>query len=131
MTISDYTADAFILLIFGGSVILFTFIVLIIIQNKTLSHKLDKLFFTSSYFNSFELAAYSHFPLFIWKVLAYIRAITFPKSMKKRFGENKVTKYISTSDVINAYITLVTVAFLVFTVLNALASVTVLYFTNQ
>jgi len=131
MSISDYTADAFLLLITGGPLILAGLIVLIVIQSPRLKKKLDHLLFNSNHFNELELAAYNQFPLVMWKVLAYVRAIVFPKSMRKRFGDLNVPDYVSVLDKFLAYLTIIIITLFIITFINAISSVIFLYFSNQ
>jgi len=131
MSVSDYTADAFYLLITGGPLILLGLIALIIIQSSRLKKRLDHLLFNSNHFNELELVAYNQFPLVMWKVLAYVRAIVFPKSMRKRFGDVDITSHVSTIDIFLAYLTIIIITLFILTFINAISSVILLYFSNQ
>lgn len=131
MSVSDYTADAFYFLITGGPLLLLGLIVLIVIQSPRLRKKLDHLLFNSNNFNELELAAYNQFPLVMWKVLAYVRAIVFPKSMRRRFGDLDVTNHVSTIDKFLAYLTIIIITLFMFSFINAISSVIFLYFSNQ
>jgi len=131
MSISDYTADAFLFLITGGPLILLGLILLIIVQSTRLNKKLDHLLFNPNHFNELELATYNQFPLIIWKVLAYVRAIVFPKTMSKRFGDIIVPNHVSTLDKLLAYLTIIIIALFIVTLLNAVTSVILLYLSNQ
>ena len=130
MTISDYTADAFLFLITGGPIIIISLITLIIIQNIRLSKKLDSHLFNAKNFNELELAAYNQFPLVTWKVLAYVRAIVFPKTMIKRFGNFIVADHVSKLDLFIAYITVLVITLFIVTILNAITSFIILYLSN-
>jgi len=131
MSVSDYTADAFYFLITCGPLLLLGLIVLIVVQSPRLRKKLDHLLFNSSNFNELELAAYNQFPLVMWKVLAYVRAIVFPKSMRRRFGDLDITSHVSTIDIFLAYLTIIIITLFILTFINAISSVIFLYFSNQ
>jgi len=130
MISSSYTADAFLLLMTAGPLMLLALIVLIAIQSYRFKRKLDHLLFNSNHFNDRELATYNEFPSVIWKVLAYVRAIVFPKTMIKRFGDLFVPDHVSTLDKFLANLTIFISTFFIIILINAIGSVILQYFSN-
>lgn len=130
MNISEYTANAFLFLITGGPIIIISIIILIIIQSLRLNKKLDPYLFNSKNFNELELTIYNQFPLVTWKVLAYVRAIVFPKTMIKRFGSFDVKYHVTKLDIFTAYLTILAIAIFIITIINAITSVIMLYLSN-
>jgi len=53
---------------------------------------LDSAYFNENHFSLYELSIYKSFPLVYIKVLAYIRAIVLPETMRKRFKDNILVK---------------------------------------
>lgn len=64
---------------------------LLIIQTLIYKKILDPSYFNKNHFNDYELNVFNSFPLSLMKTLAYVRAIVFPKTMKKRFNTNILT----------------------------------------
>jgi len=85
----------------GGAIFIVLF-PLLLVQHFIYKKTLDPTYFNNNYFSLHELAIYNSFPLFLIKTIAYIRAIVFPRTMRKRFEskiiipkENKVTYFLA------------------------------------
>jgi hypothetical protein len=61
---------------------------------------------------------FSSFPLSMLKTLAYIRLITFPNSLRKRFGNATSRNKISGLDLFLSYLTMAVLAISVMLLLN-------------
>jgi len=61
---------------------------LLFIQTSIYKKLFDATYFNSNHFSLSELAMLNSFPLHFIKTLTYVRAIVFPRTMKKRFKEN-------------------------------------------
>lgn len=61
---------------------------------------------------------FSSFPLSMLKTLAYIRLITFPNSLRKRFGSATARNKISGLDLFLSYLTMAVLAISVMLLLN-------------
>ena len=61
---------------------------LLFIQTFIYKKLFDTTYFNKNHFSLSELVMFNSFPLHFIKTLAYVRAIVFPKTMKKRFTKN-------------------------------------------
>jgi len=104
--------------LFYGIPLSILLVVLIGLQSWTLSRRLDKYLFNEEYFMPQEMAMFSSFPLSMLKTLAYIRLITFPNSLRKRFGSATARNKISGLDLFLSYLTMAVLAISVMLLLN-------------
>jgi len=104
--------------LFYGIPLSILLVVLIGLQSWTLSRRLDKYLFNEEYFMPQEMAMFSSFPLSMLKTLAYIRLITFPNSLRKRFGNATARNKISGLDLFLSYLTMAVLAISVMLLLN-------------
>ena len=65
------------------------FVPLLLIQNFIHKKILDPTYFNNKHYSNYELEIFTSFPLLLVKTLGYIKAIVFPKTMKRKFG-NKI-----------------------------------------
>ena len=70
------------------SVSLVIIIPLLLIQHFIYKRILDPTYFNSKYYSAYELAIFGSFPLFLIKTIGYIKAIVFPKTMRRKFKNN-------------------------------------------
>ncbi|MCW8987754.1 MAG: hypothetical protein OQK75_08830 [Gammaproteobacteria bacterium] len=61
---------------------------LLFIQTFIYKKIFDATYFNNNHFSLNEIAMFNSFPLYFIKTLAYVRAIVFPKTMRKRFKNN-------------------------------------------
>jgi len=110
MSIDDYMVGTLWVLIFYGMPLAILMIVLVVVQNWTLSRRLDKYLFNENYFTPQEMVMFSSFPLSLLKTLGYIRLITFPNSLRKRFGSTSVRDKINGLDLFLSHFTMILLA---------------------
>lgn len=61
---------------------------LLFIQHFIYKKVLDHIYFNSKHYSAYELAIFDSFPLFLIKTIGYIKAIVFPKTMRRKFKNN-------------------------------------------
>lgn len=61
---------------------------LLFIQTFIYKKLFDPSYFNKNHYSDYELSIFNSFPLFLIKTLGYIKAITFPKTMRMKFEEN-------------------------------------------
>lgn len=61
---------------------------LLLILHFIYKKNLDPLYFNEAHFSTYELSIFNSFPLLLIKAITYIRAITLPGTMRKRFKHN-------------------------------------------
>lgn len=83
-----YMRLSFILLAIMSASVIVGLIPLLFIQAFIYKKIFDATYFNNHHFSLNELAMFNSFPLNFIKTLAYVRAIVFPKTMKKRFEDN-------------------------------------------
>ena len=104
MGVDSYIRFSAIMAFYIGISGAFIAIIILSIQNFTLSRQLDKHILNKKYFNEYELNIYMSFPLSLIKIIAYQVGIVFPKIMEKRFHDFYIRKYINSIDFILSYI---------------------------
>ena len=102
-------------------------LIILLLQNFTLSHQLDKFILNKDYFNDYELNIYTSFPLSIIKVIAYQAGIVFPGIMKKRFNQFEIRKH---TDPINIMLSYICIFFLILSPITFVNLVTTFFITN-
>jgi len=112
---------------FLGLFLLVIMVVLLLLQNLTLPRCLDKHLYNENYFTPQELSMFSNFPLSLLKTLAYIRLISFPNSLRKRFGNATARDKISMVDLFLSHLTMAVFAVGTLIVLNFLIAMTLNY----
>lgn len=113
----------------GGAIFIVLF-PLLLVQHFIYKKMLDPTYFNNNYFSLHELAIYNSFPLFLIKTIAYIRAIVFPKTMRKRFEsktiipkENKVIYFL-------AWVSMLIIIYCGIVLINTVI-MAVLFYSNQ
>lgn len=104
MGVDSYIRFSAIMAFYIGISGAFIAIIILSIQNFTLSRQLDKHILNKKYFNEYELNIYMSFPLSLIKIIAYQVGIVFPKIMEKRFHDFYIRNYINSIDFILSYI---------------------------
>lgn len=64
------------------------FIPLLLVQHFIHKKTLDPIYFNNEYYSDYELEIFTSFPLLLIKTLGYIKAIVFPKTMRRKFKNN-------------------------------------------
>ena len=103
---------------FYGLFLFILMVALLLLQVWTLSRRLDVHLFNENYFTQQEIAMFSSFPLSLLKTLAYIRLITFPNSLRKRFGDATARDKISIFDLFISHLTMLILSIEVLILLN-------------
>jgi len=80
-----YFRISFILFMGMSLGIILGFLPLLIIQSFIFKKILDPAYLNTNHFSLYEVSIFDSLPLSLIKTLAYIRAIVFPSTMKKRF----------------------------------------------
>ena len=83
--IETYIRLSFILFAIMSASVIVGLIPLLFIQTFIYKRIFDSTYFNNNHFSLSELAMFNSFPLHFIKTLAYVRAIVFPKTMRKRF----------------------------------------------
>jgi len=86
--IDAYIKISFILLMVMSVIGIVGFIPLLIIQYFIHKKILDPTYFNSKHYSEYELSIFRSFPLLLIKTLGYIKAIVFPKTMRRKFENN-------------------------------------------
>ena len=86
--IDTYIKTSFILLVAISIIGIVGFLPLLVIQHFIHKKILDPVYFNNKHYSEYELNIFSTFPLFFIKTLGYIKAIVFPKTMRKKFQTN-------------------------------------------
>ena len=86
--IDTYIKVSFILLMTISIVGIAGFIPLLIVQHFIHKKILDPIYFNNKHYSEYELNIFSTFPLLLIKTLGYVKAIVFPKTMRKKFKTN-------------------------------------------
>jgi len=87
--LETYMHLSFILIAIMSASVIVGLIPLLFIQTLIYKKIFDSTYFNENHFSLNELAMFNSFPLYFIKTLAYVRAIVFPKTMRKRF-ESKI-----------------------------------------
>jgi len=85
-----YMRLSFILIAIMSASVIVGLIPLLFIQTFIYKKMFDSTYFNKNYFSLNELAMFNSFPLHFIKTLAYVRAIVFPKTMRKRFESKRL-----------------------------------------
>lgn len=64
------------------------FIPLLLIQHFIHKKTLDPIYFNKEHYSDYELEIFTSFPLLLVKTLGYVKAIVFPKTMRRKFDNN-------------------------------------------
>jgi len=104
MTLDDYLVGSLLYFIYYGVPLSVLMMVLVVMQTWTLSRRLDEHLFNEQYFTPQEMIMFSYFPLSLLKTLGYIRLITFPNSLRKRFGVATARDKINLFDLFLSYL---------------------------
>ena len=83
--IDTYYKLSFILIMAMSAMAIIGLAPLLFIQSFIYKRIFDSTYFNNNHFSLEELAMYGSFPLYFIKTLAYVRAMVFPNTMKKRF----------------------------------------------
>ena len=83
-----YMRLSFILFAIMSASVVLGLIPLLFIQTFIYKRIFDSTYFNNNHFSLSEIAMFNSFPLHFIKTLAYVRAIVFPKTMRKRFEIN-------------------------------------------
>jgi len=86
--IDSYIKISFVFLMAISIIGIVGFIPLLVIQYFIHKKILDPVYFNNKHYSEYELSIFSSFPLFLIKTLGYIKAIVFPKLMRKKFKTN-------------------------------------------
>ncbi len=86
--IDSYIRLSFILLMSISAIGIVVLIPLLYIQHLIHRKTLDPIYFNKKYYSDYELHIFKTFPLLLVKTLGYIKAITFPKAMRRKFKHN-------------------------------------------
>ena len=86
--IDTYIKISFILLMAISVIGIVGFIPLFLIQHFIHKKILDPVYFNNKHYSEYELSIFTTFPLLLIKTLGYIKAIVFPKLMRKKFKTN-------------------------------------------
>lgn len=86
-----YFQITFILIMSMAAITIVALVPLLFFQTLIYKKILDPIYFNSNHFNEYELNIFDSFPLCFMKTLAYVRAIVFPKTMRKRFNNTILT----------------------------------------
>jgi len=127
MNIDDYLVGSLLFFIYYGFPLIMLALALVLLQTRTLSQRLDSHLFNENYFTVQEMSMLSSFPLSLLKTLAYIRLITFPNSLRKRFGDTTARDKISTFAATLSHITMALVILNTVIILNSFIAITLNY----
>ena len=83
-----YMRISFILFAILAAAVIFGLIPLLFIQTFIYKKIFDPIYFHHKHYSDYELSIFDSFPLFLIKTLGYIKAITFPKTMRMKFEKN-------------------------------------------
>lgn len=83
-----YMRISFSLFAILSAAIIFGLIPLLFIQTFIYKKIFDPAYFNNNHYSDYELSIFNSFPLFLIKTLGYIKAITFPKTMRMKFKTN-------------------------------------------
>lgn len=86
--LETYMRLSFVLFSVMAASVVVGLIPLLFIQTFIYKRIFDSTYFNNNHFSLAEIAMFNSFPLHFIKTLAYIRAIVFPKTMRKRFYVN-------------------------------------------
>jgi hypothetical protein len=64
---------------------------LLLVQHFIHKKLLDPIYFNKEHYSDYELEIFTSFPLLLIKTLGYIKAIVFPKTMRRKFESNILT----------------------------------------
>lgn len=103
---------------------------LLIIQTQIFKKTLDPIYFNSNYFNEYELNIFDSFPLIFMKTLAYVRAIIFPQTMRKRFTLNILNRKDYPFLYLLALLTIIILIICTVILINTAISAAIFYSTN-
>jgi len=120
MTLDEYATISGFFFIIYGTYLFVLMVALLLLQLWTLSCRLDKYLFNENYFTPQEMIMFSSFPLSLLKTLGYIRLITFPNSLRKRFGNASARDKISVFDLFLSHLTIAILAVSAILILNVL-----------
>ena len=104
--------------VFGTLISMVLIVLITLIQLNALTKKLDPILFNRNHFNDFELHKFSVFPLSIFKIIAYQRAIILPFSMRRRFGYLDIRSHINIFDYILSLIVITLLFFVAIIIIN-------------
>jgi len=83
-----YMRISFVLFAILAAAMIFGLIPLLFIQTFIYKKIFDPVYFNNNHYSDYELSIFNSFPLFLIKTLGYIKAITFPKTMRMKFEKN-------------------------------------------
>jgi len=127
MTLDDYLVGSLLFFIYYGFPLTMLMVLLVVLQTWTLSRRLDKYLFNENYFTLEEMSIFSNFPLSLLKTLGYIRLITFPNSLRKRFGTATARGRINLFDMFLSHLTIALMIVNTFIIINLIIAGVVNY----
>jgi len=119
------------ILFIGMGVALFAVLFpLLLILHFIYKNKLDPLYFNEEHFSTYELSIYNSFPLLLIKVIAYIRAITLPGTMRKRFEQNILQPKENPATYVLSLISIFIIAYCALVLINTVI-MGIFFYSNQ
>jgi len=125
-----YFQITFILIMSMAVIVFLGLLPLLIIQTQIFKKTLDPIYFNSNYFNEYELNIFDSFPLIFMKTLAYVRAIIFPQTMRKRFTLNILNRKDYPFLYLLALLTIIILIICTVILINTAISAAIFYSTN-
>ena len=83
-----YMRISFILFAIFAAAMIFGLIPLLFIQTFIYKKIFDPIYFNNNHYSDYELSIFNSLPLFLIKTPGYIKAITFPNTMRMKFEKN-------------------------------------------
>ena len=128
--IEFYIKLSFILLL-GMSIFgILGLIPLLLLQHLLHKNTLDPTYFNDKYYSPYELEIFTTFPLFLLKTLGYIKAITFPNTMRLKFQKDILDSNKHPIIFLTAWFTMLIIIFCGFILINTLIMAIVFYSYN-
>lgn len=127
--LDTYFKLSFILLMamsFAGIICL---IPLLFIQHLVYKKVLDPTYFNKKHYSDYEIAIFDSFPLFLIKTLGYIKAIVFPKTMRRKFENDILNPKDNPVIYVLAWITMLIIIFGGLVLINT-GVVAIFYYSN-
>lgn len=128
--IDKYIIISTVLFLGMGFAIFMALFPLLLVQHFIYKKILDPIYFNNKHFSLSELSIYNSFPLFLIKVITYIRAIAFPKTMLKRFKTKIIIPKENKTIYFLAWLSMLIIIYCGIVLINTLI-MAILFYSNQ